>query len=365
MKAIVDAKEFSQALNRVIKVIKKSTIPALEGVLVQVKDGRCTLIATDFTTWLSVTIPAAGDDLGFVFQHPKDAARACAHFEGQLVLITEGRDNGKARWTQLTMSSGARTAEVRAFLEEDYPTIPEHQARHTYTVNAARLLERVDHVKYTLVKPNIGEKAQRSHVQFGGNKVFALDGHRLAWDVDDSLVVRQPFMALPEALGYLKFFGDQEVTASMGERYLQLTDGTTTILTRIEGPFVFNVDNAVPKSFLEEFYISPKDFLRELDYLKGLMLSTDKTHVYFSGGKLSITAASGNYSTEVAISGENTIYFGFDLRYMIDALRQFQGEKQIKLKVNSPVAPIVLEAEGRGDFALVLPVQIKASAKVA
>ena len=99
--------------------------------------------------------------------------------------------------------------------------------------------------------------------------------------------------------------------------------------------------------------------------MNGLVLSTDKTHVYFSGGKLSITAASGNYSTEVAISGENTIYFGFDLRYMIDALRQFQGEKQIKLKVNSPVAPIVLEAEGRGDFALVLPVQIKASAKVA
>ena len=365
MRATVDAKEFSQALNRVIKAVKPSKIPELGGVLVQIRDERCTLTGTDFTTWLSVAIPAAGDDLGFVFQRPKDAARACAHFEGQLVLETEEKDNGKDRWTQLTMFCGMRAAEIRAFLEEDYPVIPEHQARHTYTVNAARLLERVNHVKYTLVKPNISEEAQRSHVQFGGSKVFALDGYRLAWDVDDSLTVRQPFMALPEALGYLKFFEDQEVTFSMGERYLQITDGTTTIQTRIEGPFVFNVDNAVPKSFLEEFYISPKDFLRELDYLKGLMLSTDKTHVYFSGGKLSITAASGNYSTEVAISGENTIYFGFDLRYMIDALRQFQGEKQIKMKVNSPVAPIVLEAEGRSDFAMVLPVRIKAVTKAA
>ena len=103
MKAIVDAKEFSQALNRVIKVIKKSTIPALEGVLVQVKDGRCTLTATDFTTWLTADIPVEGDDLGFVFQRPKDAAKACGHFEGRLVLETEEKESGKNRWTQLTM----------------------------------------------------------------------------------------------------------------------------------------------------------------------------------------------------------------------------------------------------------------------
>ena len=47
---------------------------------------------------------------------------------------------------------------------------------------------------------------------------------------------------------------------------------------------------------------------------------------------------------------------------MIDALRQFRGEDQVKVKVNSPMAPIVLEAEGRGDFALVLTVRFKAAA---
>ena len=76
-----------------------------------------------------------------------------------------------------------------------------------------------------------------------------MDGYRLAWDVDESLTVRQPFMVLPEALEYLKMFGDQAVTVSMGERYLQITDGTTAIQTRVEGPFVFTVDGAVPKEF--------------------------------------------------------------------------------------------------------------------
>ena len=47
---------------------------------------------------------------------------------------------------------------------------------------------------------------------------------------------------------------------------------------------------------------------------------------------------------------------------MIDALRQFRGESWVKMKVNSYVAPIILEAEGRSDFAMVLPVRMKQAA---
>ena len=47
MRAIVDAKEFSKALKMVSGVLKKSHIPVLDGVLVQVKDNICTLTATD------------------------------------------------------------------------------------------------------------------------------------------------------------------------------------------------------------------------------------------------------------------------------------------------------------------------------
>lgn len=362
MKATVDATEFSQALNKVIKVVKRSQIPVLEGVLVQIKDGACTLTATDFTTWLTTAIPAQGDALAFVLQRPKDTARVCGCFEGELALETEEKSSGKNRWLRLTMSCAPRIARMDAFLSEDYPAMREEQARYTYTVNAARLLERVEHVQYTLKKPSATETAQRTHVQFSGNKVFALDGNRLAWDLDDSLTVRQPFMVLPEALGYLKFFGDREITVSMGENYLCLTDGAATIQTRIEGPNVFNIDGAVPKEFAEEFYIFPKDFLRELDYLKKLAYTPDKAHVYFSRGKLFLTAADGNYSTQVQTNGENSIGFGFELGYMVDALRQFRGEPQVKMKLNNPVAPIVLEAEGRGDFALVLPVRMKEAA---
>ena len=123
MKATVDATEFSQALNKVIKVVKRSQIPVLEGVLVQIKDGACTLTATDFTTWLTTAIPAQGDALAFVLQRPKDTARACGCFEGELALETEEKSSGKNRWLRLTMSCAPRIARMDAFLSEDYPAM--------------------------------------------------------------------------------------------------------------------------------------------------------------------------------------------------------------------------------------------------
>lgn len=362
MRATVDAKAFSQALNQVTKVLKQSAIPVMEGVLVQIKDGRCTLAASDWTTWLTTAIPAQGDDVAFVFQRPKDAAKACAYFEGEMILETVETVQGNNSCLQLTMSCGPRAAQVMALLPEDYPAMREEQTRHTYTVNAARLLERVEHVKYALKKTDGKLEAQRTHVQFDGNEVFGVDGYRLAWDVDNSLSVRQPFMVLPEALGYLKFFGNQEITANMSENYLQLTDGVTVVQTRIEGPLVFNLEGAVPKEFQEEFYVSPKEFLRELDYLKKLAHNAGNVNVYFSNGRLSMSAGGGNYSTQIQIDGETWTDFGFELCYMVDALRQFRGEPAVKMKVTGSVAPIVLEAEGRSDFAMVLPVRMKQAA---
>lgn len=96
--------------------------------------------------------------------------------------------------------------------------------------------------------------------------------------------------------------------------------------------------------------------------ISNLTRSIGSACVRFSDGKLSMLTPSGGYCTQIQIDGESSIDFGFELRYMIDALRQFRGEPQVKLKVINPVAPIILEAEGRSDFAMVLPVRMKQAA---
>ena len=44
---------------------------------------------------------------------------------------------------------------------------------------------------------------------------------------------------------------------------------------------------------------------------------------------------------------------------MLDALKQFKGEGEVCIHLSSPYAPIVIDAVGRSDFALVVPVRLK------
>ena len=54
-RAVVDAKEFSHAMSKISKVLKKCAIPILEEVCLRIQNGRCTLTATDLETWLKAT----------------------------------------------------------------------------------------------------------------------------------------------------------------------------------------------------------------------------------------------------------------------------------------------------------------------
>ena len=72
-----------------------------------------------------------------------------------------------------------------------------------------------------------------------------------------------------------------------------------------------------------------------------------------------MNAPSGHLATHVSMSGRGDLVGGFDLRYMLDALKQFRKEPEVRIKLSGIYTPIVIEAEGRSDFALVLPVRLR------
>ena len=49
----------------------------------------------------------------------------------------------------------------------------------------------------------------------------------------------------------------------------------------------------------------------------------------------------------------------FTTARMLEALKQFRKEPEVRIKLSGIYTPIVIEAEGRSDFALVLPVRLR------
>lgn len=220
MRAIVDAKAFSEALGSVCKVLQKSTIPILEGVLVRFKDGRCSLTGSDFTTWLTVGLPVRGEEFALVLEKPLEVMKACRYYRGELTLEAhEIQSNHPA----VTLSSGHRSGTFDAFPEKEYPLSPPLEEKASFTVNAAALWKRIERVKYAVREPRgFSERAQQTCVQFSGNDVFCLDGYRVACDTDPALKFPRPFLTWGSALSHLKLMGNREIN-HLAELYTYTT----------------------------------------------------------------------------------------------------------------------------------------------
>lgn len=357
MRAAVDAKTFAETLKNVSKLIKTSSFPVMEGVVVQFENGRCAMTGRDYATYLTMELPAQGDNFTFVLRKPQAVIKACRYFEGDLSL--ELRLDSKTPIVVLTC--GQRSGTFDAYLLKNYLTQPKQKEGVSFTTNAAALLKRIERVKYAVLSP-VGNSndAQRTCVQFHGNRVFCVDGCRAACDTDLSVTFPAPFLTWGDSLSYLKLMGDRKVRVRVEENYIRLTSDNVSLCCNREGADTFDLIGVVPKNFLEEFCVSPKEFLRELEYLEGFQ-SKRKFGVCFCGGRMVLKDCADRCSTEVRIEGISETTFAFDLRFMRDALKQFSDEERVKVKISGRNIPILIEAEGRSDFALVCPLRLEST----
>lgn len=367
MRATVDAKTFAQALDQVSGLIHKSVIPVLNAVLVRFEEDRCTLASTNLNTWLSVGMPAQGESFAFLLDRPRESARAFRQFEGELTMEQTETGEGDRRRIKLALSCGPRSAMLHPFLPEDFPRGPKWEPKHSFTANAAKLYARVERVRYAAAFPSPDDtRPSRSKVQFSGSHVYAVDGYRMAWDTDPELEVPAPFMAAPDALEHLKLFGDQAVSVQLGERFARVTNGVMSLLFRLPEGELYKLDSALTDKFRAELQVSPKEFLAELKYLKQSLRGNRAHLVRFSGGALLAESMGERYATKISAAGCEGVEFGFSLDYMTDAMEQFKKEPSVAMKVSTgSLGPIIIEAQGRGDRALVMPVRLGEASRVA
>lgn len=356
VQASVNAGEFLAALKKVGVVLRRSYIPVLEGVFVRFFGGRCILTATDMETWIVTEVPAEGDDFSFVFSQTACVENACGYFDGRLTLtMAEAGDEQHSR-PVVTLSCGSKSGEFDTYPAEDYPDRPETGGETAFTVNAAALLERVSRVSYAARRPNRERNGVAFCVQFMGNRIYALDGYRAAWD-EGADTVPQPFLLYAETLRCLRVFGSSQAEFRFSPPRLSVTDGTTTVIFRMAEFSPFRLDSAVPQKYTETFSASPQELLSALRYLNAAASKNRTPYVYLRGKELSMTVNNRKYRVGLDIDRSGDTEVGLNLHYAVDALKQFAKEKSVTVKISGTITPVVIGAEGRSDCAMVLPLR--------
>ena len=358
MRSSVDAAAFYKAMTALMEVPSKSSIEVLREIKAEFTGDQCVLSATDLNTWMSVTLPASGDDFAFVFWNSAGVQKVCRYFTGQLELELSGQRKSQI----ITMRCGDKGGKFPVYEAEECPTWPEFEAKQSYTANAASILKCVKQVKYAVDLRSTRPEYQG--VLFQNKHIWAVEGHRAACCDDGGLDVEKPFTVAVPALEHLKVFGNTDIQIDVNERcvtfqneWIRLTAHCVPNAT----PLIY--ENIVPQKWNEEFCFHRKDFVQALKYLLACVGKADKPYVRFENGLLTLRVKDCHYKAAVSINPESSIVFGFDARFMLDALTQFEKQDMVTMRLTSPLGTISLIADNSS--AIVLPVRLKEEQKAA
>ena len=358
MKNSVDTAAFYKAMTALLDIPAKSSISILREIKAEFTGDQCVLSATDLDTWMSVTVPAGGDSFDFVFRNSANIQKVCRHYDGTLELELQQRGDEAF----LTMRSGSKGGEFPIYDTEDCPTWPEFRVRQTYTANAAKILACVKQVKYAVNPRAI--KLDYQGVLFQNRHIWAVEGHRAACCDDGGLDVEAPFVVGVSVLEQLKAFGDADMQIGMADEWVLFQNEHVRLLAkRIPNAAPITYESVVPQKWNEEFCFHRKDFVQALKYLLACIGKTDKPYVRFDNGALTLRTKECLYKAAVSISAESSIIFGFDARFMLDALTQFEKQDLVTMRLTSPLGAILLVAGNSS--AIVLPVRLKEEQKAA
>ncbi len=358
MRSSVDAAAFYKSMTALLDIPTKSSIRALREIKVAFDANQCVLSATDLNTWMSVTLPASGDSFDFVFRNSASIQKICRHFDGELELELQQRGDESF----LTMRSGGKGGEFPVYDTKDCPVWPEFKVRQTYAANAAKILACVKQVKYAVSPHNT--KPEYQGVLFQNRHIWAVEGHRAGCCDDGGLDVETPFTVAVPALEHLKVFGNTDIQIDVNEscvtfrnEWIRLTAHCVPNAT----PLIY--ENIVPQKWNEEFCFHRRALVQALKYLLACIGKTDKPYVRFENGLLTLRAKDCHYKAAVSINPESSIVFGFDARFMLDALTQFEKQELVTMRLTSPLGAILLVAGNSS--AIVLPVRLKEEQKAA
>lgn len=358
----VDAGQFRDALNNALRTAaKRSRISMLEEAVIRFEENRCTITCTNLTQWCQAVIPAHGETFSFIVPKTGNLLTACQHFSGELNFSFTSNPTEKEPDPEgvIFVSDGRRSLQRRTTPASEFPEQPKPAYEAQYSIQAEKLLERFKRIKYALSGNT--DRPARCCVEFLDNRIFAVDGYRLAVSADPEFTVKGPFFIPPEAMAELQMFKGRDCTLSVGKEWAAFENETLRLLTRIPANDGLDIDQAIPKSFDAEYPVSVDTLWDEVKYLSEFITTKSKAPIRFDGRTLALETPEGSYSSCVGLPAISVR--GFNAKYLLDGLGQFKAKKvdTVTMKVSHPHAPLLL-TDGGDDLAMVLPVRLKDAA---
>lgn len=347
-------------------VSPKSSIPALEGILLEAGD-NLRLTGYNLETGIRTEVPAQVDHKGSLV--------LSARLFGEIIRkLPDDIISFSANGCMVNIKCGMSEFNIMGIDPEEFPDLPSVDQENAFNIMQKKLKSMISQTLFA-VSDNESRPVHTGSL-FEVNEeeltVVSVDGYRLALrreTIDRKVGSNFSFVVPGSALGEVeKICTDCEelATVTQGARHIMFQIGQTMLVSRrLEGEFL-NYRQSIPRTNSIKVVGDTKELLTTIDRVSLIINENNKSPLrcIFDDGilRISTRTAIGDAADRCSIIGDGKgLEIGFNNRYLMDALKAAPAQR-VRLELQTGVSPcVILPSEGEENFLyMVLPVRLKA-----
>ena len=366
MKFTCNTSVFAEACNIVQRgVPQKSTIPSTEGIFIQAKNSKLTLTGYDLEVGITTSIDCSVEQDGSIVLNARLLCDILRRLPSAAVTITVDSHN------LCKIKSGESEFSLVGIPANDYPELPTVSGGLPFAIKQCILRDMVKQTIFAVAVQDIKpvHKGIKFEVENKNLRLISCDGFRLAIRNEaidyagEDMTFVVPAKTLSEVVK-LADDDDQNITFSIGKKFILFEIGNYRIISRLlEGEF-FNYKNAIPAENSTKARVNLKLILDSVERTSLLITSKIKSPVrcVFDDNTIKISSATAlgaaNDKIPASIEGKR-VEIGFNNTYLTDCLKTVDVD-EVSIELSSPVSPIIIKpVEGDSFIFLIIPMRLK------
>ncbi len=371
MQFIVKRDTLLRSLNFVQGVVeKKNTLPILSNVLLQLRDKKLSIIATD----LDIVFHDEIDDVKILKEGSTTTSAAILYdILRKISSNSELKFNLKSE-NKLSLNSENSDFNLLCLPTDNFPTFADEFEGPEITLQNKRLLKMLNKTRIAISNDDTRHYLNGIflHVTQSNEKSFltgvATDSHRLSSSsIEMEDVQNFTSLILPKKTVFqlCTLLGDtnEKVILQISENRVKFSIGNMKLMSKvIDGKFP-DYKKVVPISNDKSLFVPTKEFISSiervmsvsLDRKEGIKLVINKENI-----QLSVNSANSGEGNEVINAKFNSgnLNISFNSKYLIDIASEVE-DKNLKINLKDSVSPVLIEdAADKNSYYVIMPMKI-------
>tara|TARA_B100000575_G_scaffold288686_1_gene289146 strand:- start:441 stop:1556 length:1116 start_codon:yes stop_codon:yes gene_type:complete len=371
MQFVVKRDILLKSLNFVQGVVeKKNTLPILSNVLLQLKDKKLSIVATD----LDIIFYDEITDLKIMTEGSTTTSAAIL-FDILRKISSNSELNFELKnENKLSLKSESADFNLLCLPTDNFPTFDDEFNTQEISLNNSRFLKLLNKTKISISNDDTRHYLNGIflHLTEAHGRSFltgvATDSHRLS---SSSLEIenKKDFtpLILPRKTAFqlssLLVEASDQLIMQTSENKIKFTLGNIKLISKvIDGKFP-DYKKVVPTTNNKTLVVSSKDFISSiervasvsLDRKEGVKLIINKDNVQLSVN--SANSGEGNEKIKAEFNSEN-LNISFNSKYLIDIASEIE-DKNLKMNLKDSVSPVLIEdASDKNSYYVIMPMKI-------